>query len=292
MDITAREIVDKQKKKKDCDIPLVSIGIPTFNRPDGLKRTLTNICGQTYENLEIVVSDNFSDNRESIEVAKQFTTKDSRVRFFRQGSRLTIFDNFKFVLANSNGKYFMWAADDDEWDPRFISVCVLELRQGALSAISNIDTLFRKTGKRKKIKMPRFKRGSSRFHDVQKFLLQMTPSMIYGLHHRDRIQFFLDAQPFDFYDCYFVIRNLIRGRMAINNDTLYTAGIDDNEYRVKPFKNRNVLNLEYWPFYSSVVKEVIGSNASILEKIKVIFILTCVISKLFIGFELLYRRKR
>ncbi|RPI48187.1 MAG: glycosyltransferase, partial [Betaproteobacteria bacterium] len=38
--------------------PLVSIGIPTYNRADGyLKETLESALAQTYPNMEIVVAD-------------------------------------------------------------------------------------------------------------------------------------------------------------------------------------------------------------------------------------------
>ena len=40
--------------------PMVTVGIPTFNRPEGLERTLACITKQTYTNLEIIVSDNCS----------------------------------------------------------------------------------------------------------------------------------------------------------------------------------------------------------------------------------------
>ena len=40
--------------------PLVTVGIPTYNRPAGLERTLECIRQQSYTNLEIIVSDNCS----------------------------------------------------------------------------------------------------------------------------------------------------------------------------------------------------------------------------------------
>ena len=39
---------------------LVSVGVPVYDRPELLKRRLANIVGQTYRNLEIIVSDNAS----------------------------------------------------------------------------------------------------------------------------------------------------------------------------------------------------------------------------------------
>jgi len=41
--------------------PLVTIGIPTYNRADGfLKQAIKSAASQTYTNLEIVISDNAS----------------------------------------------------------------------------------------------------------------------------------------------------------------------------------------------------------------------------------------
>ena len=77
--------------------PLVSVGIPTYNRPDGLRRTLECITGQTYRNLEIIVSDNCSPNPDADKVGKEFAQKDPRIQYFRQKENTGGF-NFKFVL--------------------------------------------------------------------------------------------------------------------------------------------------------------------------------------------------
>ena len=51
--------------------PLVSVGIPTFNRPMTLYRTLECIICQTYKNLEIIISDNYSPGDETDNVVKK-----------------------------------------------------------------------------------------------------------------------------------------------------------------------------------------------------------------------------
>ena len=51
--------------------PLVTVGIPTYNRPEGLERTLACITQQTYPNLEIIISDNCSPGPEVGEVIKR-----------------------------------------------------------------------------------------------------------------------------------------------------------------------------------------------------------------------------
>ncbi len=61
--------------------PLVTIGIPTFNRADSyLKYSLKSAVSQTYSNIEIIVSDNAStDNTETF--VKSFN--DPRIRYIQ-----------------------------------------------------------------------------------------------------------------------------------------------------------------------------------------------------------------
>ena len=96
--------------------PLVSVGIPTYNRPKSLIRTLNSILHQTYKNLEIIISDNCSTNADVEKIVMKLCSKDSRIKYFRQKKNMEAAYNFNFVKNNSNGKYFMWLADDDWLD--------------------------------------------------------------------------------------------------------------------------------------------------------------------------------
>ena len=101
-------------------LPLVSVGIPTYNRPESLRRTLECITTQTYTNLEIIVSDNCSAGDSTESLVQEYIKKDNRIFFYKQSENKGPVFNFKFVLSKSKGKYFMWAADDDKWSNYFI----------------------------------------------------------------------------------------------------------------------------------------------------------------------------
>ena len=60
------------------NFPLVSIGIPTYNRPEGLRAALLAITRQTYKNIEVIVSDNASPGGEIIRIMDDFCKNDSR----------------------------------------------------------------------------------------------------------------------------------------------------------------------------------------------------------------------
>jgi glycosyltransferase involved in cell wall biosynthesis len=111
----------------DSSSSLVSVGIPTYNRPAGLRRTLDYITAQTYQNLEIIVSDNASPDPEVENVAREFTNRDNRIRYYRQEENKGAGFNFKFVLQQAHGEYFMWAADDDKWENFYIDQLVVSL---------------------------------------------------------------------------------------------------------------------------------------------------------------------
>ncbi len=108
---------------------LVTVGIPTFNRPQGLERTLQCITGQTYRNLEIIVSDNCSTDPAVLELLTKYAAADNRISYHVQEKNISIVPNFQYLLNRANGEYFMWAADDDFWDSNFIEVCVNGMQQ-------------------------------------------------------------------------------------------------------------------------------------------------------------------
>ena len=102
-------------------VPKVSVGIPTYNRPEGLRKTLQCITAQNFRDLEIIVSDNCSPSPEVQSVILEFASSDPRIVSIHQPENLGALRNFFYVARQARGRYFMWAADDDWWDPDFIA---------------------------------------------------------------------------------------------------------------------------------------------------------------------------
>lgn len=103
--------------------PLVSVGVPTRNRAAMLTRALDSLLGQDYDALEIIVSDNASDD-DTPSLCRGFCERDDRVQYSRNEQDLGAVANFSKVLELSRGEYFMWAADDDWLEPSFVSAVV------------------------------------------------------------------------------------------------------------------------------------------------------------------------
>jgi glycosyltransferase involved in cell wall biosynthesis len=249
--------------------PLVSVGIPTFNRPVGLRRTLQLICHQTYPNLEILVSDNASPGPETEQVVQEFVEADGRVRYFRQTANIGGLANFRFVLAKTSGDYFMWAADDDEWDASFIETC-LAAASPSCSVMTKFNTIFRAQNVNQENLVPRLSPELKLAENVENFFANLQPSLFYGLHPRNSVLFTLEGSYFDFYDCYVVLRIILENGFRTIDQNLYGAGVDAPTYEIK-YGDAKKKRLDFRPFFlHSSMAVARCSRLSLLEKVRLL----------------------
>lgn len=116
--------------------PLVSIIIPTYNRPHYLEQALESAVSQKYKNIEIIISDNCSPcNPESL--VKSFN--DPRIKFYRNEQNIGLAANFKKAFLLAKGKYVASLLDDDAWDLEFLSKLVPPLEENSSLALSFCD---------------------------------------------------------------------------------------------------------------------------------------------------------
>ena len=122
--------------------PLVSVGITTFHRPDYLRQALDCVFGQTYGNLEIIISEDCTPCEETKTLLRYYAQKDSRVRYFSQPVNIGPPANFQFVLNQARGEYFFWADDDDLRDARWVEVLLRKLTtEDAVVAFSDLMSM-------------------------------------------------------------------------------------------------------------------------------------------------------
>lgn len=118
--------------------PLVSVCIPTFNRAGCLEKAITSAQKSDFPNLEIIVSDNAS-NDSTEELCRQKAKSDVRIRYFRHPKNLGPTANFEFARTQAKGKYFLWLGDDDCLTEKYIGACVnrLESDEGLILVSGN-----------------------------------------------------------------------------------------------------------------------------------------------------------
>ena len=104
--------------------PLVSVIIPTYNRLEYLKQAISSAVQQTYQNLEIIVSDNCSfENPQALVESFQ----DSRIKFWRHKENIGMLANQFHGFKIAQGKYVASLHDDDIWNEDFLSKLVPNL---------------------------------------------------------------------------------------------------------------------------------------------------------------------
>ena len=106
--------------------PLVSVLIPSYNRPEFLRQALTSAVEQTYTNTEILIQDNASDFDIETFVAD---FADPRISFHRNEKNLGMALNWRALSLRAKGKYAAFLNDDDVWEKDYLSLMVEKLER-------------------------------------------------------------------------------------------------------------------------------------------------------------------
>ena len=101
---------------------LVSIIVPTHNRPESLKRTLDSILVQSYKSFEIIVVDDGSE----LDISKAIRGYPVRKIVRQKHSGANIARNRGF--AQSNGEFVLFCDDDVELNPLFLEKMVQAMK--------------------------------------------------------------------------------------------------------------------------------------------------------------------
>ena len=101
--------------------PAVTIAIPTYNRGGLLGEAITSVLRQTFNDFELIVSDDCSTD-DTAEVVGRFT--DPRVRYHRTSGRLGVPGNWNECVRLAQGELFAILPDDDAYLPSFLDTMV------------------------------------------------------------------------------------------------------------------------------------------------------------------------
>jgi glycosyltransferase involved in cell wall biosynthesis len=103
--------------------PNVSIGLPVRDGARYLDEAIRSILNQTYQDFELVISDNASTDRTEA-IAREWAAADTRVRYVRNPEDIGAAPNFHQCFRMARGRYFKWAAHDDLLHPKYLELCV------------------------------------------------------------------------------------------------------------------------------------------------------------------------
>ena len=114
---------DAAARSDRTNAPRVTIGVPVYNGELYLAETLESLLAQDFEDFEIVISDNASDDRTS-EICAKYAAKDPRISYLRNDRNVGGAHNYSLLVDVARGEYFKWASADDLCAPGFLSSCV------------------------------------------------------------------------------------------------------------------------------------------------------------------------
>lgn len=106
--------------------PVVSIGLPVYNGERFLARAIESILGQTYRNIELIISDNASTDGTSA-ICKHYLAADDRVRYVVNERNIGAAPNFNKAFELATGEFFKWTSYDDWLEPTYVEKCIAVL---------------------------------------------------------------------------------------------------------------------------------------------------------------------
>jgi len=107
--------------------PIVSVIIPTFNRAYCIERAISSVLNQTFQDFEIIVIDNFSeDNTE--ELIKSFGNKQIKYCKYDNKGVISLSRNKGIYLSKS--KYIAFLDSDDWWKTNKLEISIGFLESG------------------------------------------------------------------------------------------------------------------------------------------------------------------
>ncbi len=230
--------------------PLVSVIIPTYNRPDFLKLTLLGIMAQTYSNYEILVIDDGSPTNEAEQVCRSF----EKVQYYKIENSGGPAKPRNIGIQKAKGKYLAFTDDDDLWLPEKLEKQVRVLENNPdFGLVHGCCEVIDKKGELKNRIIGRLRNPEEKHGDVsQKMLGRWTVMMPTSFIRKtvvDKVGFFNETMPSAGEDMEFWARCSFETKFYYQEESLvyyrvHGNNISDNKkgYQELPLHLKKVLN--------------------------------------------------
>jgi glycosyltransferase involved in cell wall biosynthesis len=99
--------------------PLVSVVIPTYNRPCLLIEAVQSVLDQTYKDFEIIIIDDHSTD-ETAEKCRELVLQHEKIRYFSNEFSKGAPGAKNTGIKHAKGEYISFLDDDDLWDKEYL----------------------------------------------------------------------------------------------------------------------------------------------------------------------------
>ena len=248
--------------------PLVTVGIPVFNGEKFMKRRLDSILNQTYQNFQILISDNESSDLTS-KICGDYQKKENKIKYYRQQKNLGFVKNFNYLIKNTQTKYFVMAAVDDLWEPTFLeeNIKILESNEKIVGSIGEVNYFGNISNKNNPPKIVEKLKKIIRKQDVNtlekhvrsvsgeynqkvdKYLRFNQGSFVHGLYRTKELQKNIILGPLMAWDLAFILNILKFGDLHVIEQVLlhkFTGGLSSGGI-INIYKRHEI------PFYDLII---------------------------------------
>ena len=112
--------------------PLVSIVIPTRNRPEFLARAIKSVLDQTYEHIEIIV---VNDGGVDVQNLIDYFNELGNIRYFNLNTGIGRSAARNLAISAAKGEYIAYLDDDDRYLPEHLGTLVSHARQSGCRVV-------------------------------------------------------------------------------------------------------------------------------------------------------------
>ena len=104
------------------NIPLVTIGLTTYNRPDLLKEAVRSVLNQTFTDFVLIIGNDDPSSPVTFETLEM--PYDHRVEILNYSSNIGEISNMNNMLELAKTKWFTWLADDDIFHSQYLELLI------------------------------------------------------------------------------------------------------------------------------------------------------------------------
>lgn len=269
----------------EAEHPLVTVAIPVYNEEKFIIKTLDSITNQDYNNIEIIISDNAS-NDNTGQLCIEYANKDKRIKYHRHEQNIGAVNNFYHLTDKARGIYFAWVAGHDLWSTNLLSECVSLLDQTPEATVAyGTPVWIGESGER----LPIFSgcydtRGCNA---VVRFLMVFWGSMnpVLGVIRRQYLPDFSRGRSFVGTDLVLLAELALKGEFLLAKDAVFyrrqNRPPEEYQEKLKRYKSKDtgitenrmarLLPLAQLPF--ELVRIIVSADIGILDKICIIILL-------------------
>lgn len=106
------KVTNLERHSKSYDAPLFSILVAAYNSSEYIRRCLSSLSNQTYENIEIIVVDDAS-NDTTVSIVEELSAIDQRIKLVKKTRNESLICSRISAMEESTGNYVLFIDADD-----------------------------------------------------------------------------------------------------------------------------------------------------------------------------------